>query len=201
MYNLFISNCFFKVETRLQTRAGFSIGLYFVFLFPFSIRSPSKPVCVSLAGSLLQTGSWGDTASRKHPTGAFSFANLSEHASVRSRRRRTVGIQASGREREFCTRLCASPIVGAEWLAQKSFKIQNAAQSAAPNLYCHAAQGKGHPARHIIRTKSYIIGRLRPRLCCAEAQHAALARMGAVFRLRGKIRDYRKRQKEGDRFG
>ena len=81
---------------------GFLHFVQFVFLFAFAIRSPSKPVCASLAGSLLQTGSWGDTASRKHPTGAFSLANLSRYASVRSRRRRTVGIQASGRKREFC---------------------------------------------------------------------------------------------------
>ena len=35
------------------------------------IQSPSNPVCVSLAGSLLQTGSWGDTASPKLSTGEF----------------------------------------------------------------------------------------------------------------------------------
>ena len=118
MRNPYVANCNFKVETRSQkgvprrefTSVGGSckrervspLDSIFVFLSPFSIRSPSNPVCASLAGSLLQTGSWGDTASRKHPTGEFSFANLSRYASVRSRRRRTVGIQASGRKREFC---------------------------------------------------------------------------------------------------
>ena len=106
MRNPYVANCNFKVETRSQkgvprrefTSVGGSckrervspLDSIFVFLSPFSIRSLSNPVCVSLASSLLQTGSLGDTASRKRPAGAFPLANLSEYASVRSRRRRTV---------------------------------------------------------------------------------------------------------------
>ena len=153
MRNPYVANCNFKVETRSQkgvprrefTSVGGSckrervspLDSIFVFLSPFSIRSPSNPVCASLAGSLLQTGSWGDTASRKHPTGAFSFANLSEYASVRSRRRRTVGIQPSGRERGFCARARASPIVGAEWLAQFDFTVTECRAGAVCGFECY----------------------------------------------------------------
>ena len=52
-------------------QALFFIVSVFVFLSPFSIPSPSNPVCVSLAGSLLQTGSLGDTAFPKLSTGEF----------------------------------------------------------------------------------------------------------------------------------
>ena len=96
--NYLHSKLHFKVETRSQSASGFLHSIqFFVFLSAFAIRSPSNPVCASLAGSLLQTGSWGDTASRKHPTGAFSLANLSQYVNT-----------ASGRKREFCTRLPSS---------------------------------------------------------------------------------------------
>ena len=49
-----------------------------------SSQSPSNPVCASLVNSLLQTGSLGDTASRKRPAGAFSLANPSDPARKRA---------------------------------------------------------------------------------------------------------------------